>query len=293
MNRLTVTYYYHSGFSVACGDVLLVFDYWRGEHDELPEECSITEETLRGFKKVYVFISHEHPDHYDEIVYTWRDFADVSYIIAADMPPKARGRRLAAGEGTILSEHVSVRAYDSTDLGVSFLVNLDGVNIFHAGDLNFWHWRDESTIREIDEAEAQFKAAVYPLIGEKLQLAFFPVDPRQGQMYDAGANYFIMSVKPQLLVPMHFWGREDLTGEFARRSRSRQTEIIAMPQFGSVLDITVNDEGGMTVQLIRQGIDPWRVSARAEGEQAVRLENLEGASPFTDTDLPIDLNGGN
>ena len=27
---MNVTYYHHSGFAVSSGDVLLVFDYWRG-----------------------------------------------------------------------------------------------------------------------------------------------------------------------------------------------------------------------------------------------------------------------
>ena len=30
-----VTHYYHSGFSVACEDTMLIFDYWLGEGEEL------------------------------------------------------------------------------------------------------------------------------------------------------------------------------------------------------------------------------------------------------------------
>ena len=29
--QATVTYFHHSGFSVGCGDTLLIFDYWRGD----------------------------------------------------------------------------------------------------------------------------------------------------------------------------------------------------------------------------------------------------------------------
>ncbi len=36
-----------------------------------------------------------------------------------------------------------IRAYGSTDLGVSFYVEAEGKRFFHAGDLNDWHWNQE------------------------------------------------------------------------------------------------------------------------------------------------------
>ena len=139
--KLTITYYLHSGFSVAMEDVLLVFDYWTGEQGELPQDKRITPEFLRTFREVYVFISHEHPDHLDPVVFTWRTEVPITYIVSADMPIGTRGKRMAPGDALTLSPRVQVKAFDSTDLGVSFLVDLAGVKVFHAGDLNFWHWR--------------------------------------------------------------------------------------------------------------------------------------------------------
>ena len=37
------------------------------------------------------------------------------------------------------------------------------MNIFHAGDLNLWHWRQESSLREIEAAEEAFRAACEPI----------------------------------------------------------------------------------------------------------------------------------
>ena len=125
--KLTVTYYHHSGFSVAMDDVLLVFDYWTGEHGELPEDKRITVDFLKQFRQVYVFISHEHPDHLDPVVFTWRNEAPVTYIVSADMPVGTRGKRMAPGDSLTLSPEVSVKAFDSTDLGVSFLVDIQGM----------------------------------------------------------------------------------------------------------------------------------------------------------------------
>ena len=292
--KLTVTYYHHSGFSVAMDDVLLVFDYWTGEHGELPEDKRITVDFLKQFRQVYVFISHEHPDHLDPIVFTWRSEAPVTYIVSADMPVGTRGKRMAPGDNLTLSPEVSVKAFDSTDLGVSFLVDIQGVHVFHAGDLNFWHWREESTVKEIEEADDAFRQAVEPIAREKIDLAFFPVDARQGLMYDAGANYFIMCVKPRLLIPMHFWGRAEIAMEFARRSRCRQTEVMALTRYGEQISLDFTDDGYIDVSLLTP--PEVVVSSRTAPIELPVVELPEPRTPaydpedpFSDTDLPVDI----
>ena len=292
--KLTVTYYHHSGFSVAMDDVLLVFDYWTGEHGELPEDKRITVDFLKQFRQVYVFISHEHPDHLDPVVFTWRNEAPVTYIVSEDMPVGTRGKRMAPGDSLTLSPEVSVKAFDSTDLGVSFLVDIQGVHVFHAGDLNFWHWREESTVKEIEEADDAFRQAVEPIAREKIDLAFFPVDARQGLMYDAGANYFIMCVKPRLLIPMHFWGRAEIAMEFARRSRCRQTEVMALTRYGEQISLDFTDDGYIDVSLLTP--PEVVVSSRTAPIELPVVELPEPRTPaydpedpFSDTDLPVDI----
>ena len=52
--QMTVKYYYHSGFSVASGETLLVFDYWMGRQGKkLPAAQRITPETLSHFSEVF------------------------------------------------------------------------------------------------------------------------------------------------------------------------------------------------------------------------------------------------
>ena len=288
---LDVTYYHHSGFSAAMDDVLLVFDYWLGEKGELPENKRITPEMLRAYKEIYVFISHEHPDHLDPAVFEWRKEVNVTYIVSGDMPVGTRGRRMSPGDEMVLSPRVKVKAFESTDLGVSFLVDLCGVHIFHAGDLNFWHWREESTINEIEEADERFRRAVDPIMQESIDLAFFPVDPRQGRLFDAGANYFILSVKPRLLVPMHFWGRAEIAEEYARRARCKQTEVIAMTRFGEQIRLEFEESGYLTVHLLTA---PEPVAVKKEdalpvADGQIDLNGYEGHDPFNDTDLPVKL----
>ena len=285
MKSMTITYYHHSGFSVASGDLLLVFDYWRGKNVRLPDEMGITPDTLARFNQVYVFISHEHEDHFDQVVYSWEQYAPVTYIIGDSLPEDARGHRMAKGDVLNLSDRVQMRAYGSTDAGVSFLVTLDGMHFFHAGDLNFWHWREVCSAKQIQEADEDFRSEMADLQGVEIDVAFFPVDPRMGMLFDAGANYFILTAKPRLLLPMHFWRRGDVVAEFARRSRTRETEIIALTTWGQSIRLEIEEDGFMNIAMQT----PRYAGAGMNPEQNVSLAGYEGEDPFHETDLPIDM----
>ena len=65
--------------------------------------------------------------------------------------------------------------------------------IFHAGDLNNWHWKEESTEGEVREAENAYLAELELLARRtnRVDLATFPVDPRLGQEYMLGAKQFV------------------------------------------------------------------------------------------------------
>lgn len=291
-HNLLITHYYHSGFSVASERTLVVFDYWRGENGELKPDRQITTDLLRQYESVFVFISHEHIDHLDPIVFTWSEAGNVTYIVSSDMPVGTRGKRMAPGDTLKLSEELTVTAFDSTDLGVSFLVDFCGIRLFHAGDLNFWHWRDESTMQEIEEADAEFRKAVKPLEQEKIDVAFFPVDPRQGAMFEAGANYFILSVKPRILIPMHYFRRTDAALDYARTASCRTTEVIALPGYGDKIRIQADEEHYLNVSFPSD----QNAAGEKEGENLIDGSELpldEGDTmlseddPFLESDLPL------
>ena len=292
-----ITHYYHSGFSVAGGDTLLVFDYWRGEEGELTEDLQLTPGRIRSFAHVVVFISHEHIDHFDPVVFSWKDLTDVSYVVSSDMPVGTRGKRMAPGDTFSPVDGVDVTAFDSTDLGVSFLVDFRGVRFFHAGDLNFWHWREESTMQEIEEADAEFRKAVSPISREKIDVAFFPVDPRQGAMFEAGANYFILTVKPRILVPMHYFRRAETATDYARTASCRTTEVLPMPGYGDAVILDADEDGYLNISFPESaGEEPAEEEAAEEktsetGHDELPLvpgeTMLTEDDPFLESDLPL------
>ena len=279
MNDYTITHYYHSGFSVSCENTILIFDYWEGEDGELAERLRITPEKLSRFEHIYVFISHDHIDHMDPVVFTWKDVPGIQYIVSSDMPVGTRGRRMAPGDVILFSDDVKVSAFDSTDPGVSFLVDFRGLQLFHAGDLNFWHWRDESTMQEIDEADEEFRRALVPIAAHPVDIAFFPLDPRQGTMFEAGANFFILSVKPRILIPMHYFHRAEVAMDYARTASTRGTEVIALPGYGDRLGVEMDEEGYLNLYI-----------PEPEAEQVPEEEEadiLDEDDPFLESDLPL------
>ena len=72
---LKVTYLKHSGFLVETPDKYLLFDYWKGE---IP--------SLNYKKKLYVFASHVHHDHYVKDIFKLENQCEsVKYILSFDI----------------------------------------------------------------------------------------------------------------------------------------------------------------------------------------------------------------
>lgn len=289
--QVAVTYFHHSGFMVAVDSTLLIFDYWRGENNELSADTALCEADIKGYKQVLFFVTHEHPDHFDQVIYDYKAYNFVHYIIADDMPLTAYGDRMAAGDRRTYGD-VRVTAYGSTDLGVSFYVEAGDTRIFHAGDLNLWHWREESTLRQITQAENLYYAAVEPLIGQPIDLCMFPLDPRMGGMFEAGANHFIMTCKPRVFIPMHWQGRSEVAADFARRCRTKYTEGLALTKPRERAEITFG-RGTVDIHVYlsaEQREDVLKRRHRTENEDVVQraLQAFEAGDPFAESDLPVD-----
>ena len=234
MKDIAVQYLGGSGFLVTLDETGLLFDCSERGADPrvMPDKGE-----LAALDRLYVFVSHRHDTHFSPAVYDLCGDAAV-YVLGHDVPQPHRGTRMSPGDTRSFGP-VTVRAFGSTDEGVSFLVDYLGIRIFHAGDLNLWHWRDESSVNEIEQAEKAFYACVEPIPVDEIDVAFFPVDPRQGSMYDAGAGYFAMTVKPRILIPMHFQGRGDVALRFALTGKTSTTDVVAIEHAGERVSLSI------------------------------------------------------
>lgn len=219
---MKVTYYHHSGFSVELENTVLLFDYYtqNGKYGGFdPRE-------YEG-KKMFVFVSHGHEDHYDRRIW---DFAGKAvYILPEDIAVpagvSAETVHMAAHEEKTV-EGVQIKTLLSNDEGLAFLVKAEGKTIYHAGDLNWWHWNGESDAFN-EEIRQSYCGEIDRLMGEKIDAAFVPVDPRLEDKYCWAADYFMKQADAKALFPMHFWRHFSVCQKLAEK-----------PYGGKVMKIT-------------------------------------------------------
>ncbi len=240
---MKITYCCNSGFQLAQDGILLVFDYIGGSG--VPP---VTKDFLQGFDRVYVFASHAHSDHYDPVVLKWDEWhGRLAYVFSEDIQRKL-GRKIKPGMvflapgGSWADEDIRVTAYGSTDEGVSFHVKMGEISLFHAGDLNDWHWKSESTVQEVAAMKKAFTAILDNIEANagRLDVAMFPVDPRLGQDFHEGADAFIERFSPRLFAPMHFrrdaWAVDTFIGKHPEKAKT----IWRIQQPGQSLDFDMD-----------------------------------------------------
>lgn len=234
--NIKIQYIYHSGFSVELEGRQFIFDYYSGQIDLI---------NLQG-KNTFIFASHGHPDHYNPVIFEWqKENPSLKYILSSDIAlPNEKYEEpnlywLSPYEEIQVSG-IQIKAYGSTDLGVSFLVQWAGVTMFHAGDLNWWHWWGE-TPEEIAKAEKEFKREISKIKGVEIDVAFFPVDPRLEHNYTLGADYFIQEIGPKALIPMHFGKNVDEPIQYSQKMKDKNTRtkviLLAKPLEKVLLDV--------------------------------------------------------
>ncbi|MPN26178.1 hypothetical protein SDC9_173602 [bioreactor metagenome] len=170
-----------------------------------PERQSGIESEILSAARTTVFVSHAHRDHYSPAVRLWRRLGNVELVFSSDIPVSPGVLSITPGE-RLRVNGLDVRAFMSTDEGVCFLIDSPFGTIFHAGDLNNWHWQQENSPEEAREAEQAFLGVIKQIKGSgaKIDFAMFPVDPRMGSDYYRGAIQFIEALRPRVFMPMHF-----------------------------------------------------------------------------------------
>jgi L-ascorbate metabolism protein UlaG (beta-lactamase superfamily) len=203
---MKLTYLYNSGYVIEGKQCTVIIDYFRDSGNEYAQSA------LTSFPgKIYVLSSHWHPDHFSRHVLKWKNIRqDIVFIFSKDILKRkfvSRESAIFLAKGSVYQDEILIiKAFGSTDVGISFLIETEGKKIFHAGDLNNWHWDEESTPAEIQRAEQKYLKELKALADEtnQLDLAMFPVDCRLGKNYMRGAEQFINAIQTTLFAPMHF-----------------------------------------------------------------------------------------
>lgn len=219
MENLNIYYIYHSCFVVETKNSLLVFDYFKLPDKNLKDDISLHQKINKTRKKVYVFSSHSHSDHFNKEIFNWNNtYQPIDYVLSDDihLEGSEKNCHLIHEGDTLKLDTLEIRAFSSSDLGVSFLVNVDNIKCFHAGDLNWWYWKDD-TKEEEKYMKDLFQGIVETIKGYAIDFAFFPIDPRLEEFCYLGGEYFAKEIHPKFIIPMHFDEGFYVCEEFRKR----------------------------------------------------------------------------
>lgn len=238
---MKLTYIYHSGYAIEGNDFTIIIDYFKDSSDNINEGI-VHKELLKKKGKLYVLSTHSHHDHFNKDILKWKwEHPNVIYIFSKDIlkyrKAKERDAVYLDKSDTYKDETLNIKAYGSTDLGISFLINVEDKVIFHAGDLNNWHWNEESTKEEIEEAESFYQKELDLLASNvtHLDLAMFPIDPRLGKDYMKGAEQFISAIQTDILSPMHFGEDYSKAAAFNDYAKNKGCKLILLEERGETI----------------------------------------------------------
>lgn len=216
----------HSGFTVESETHMLIFDYSEGNLPRLPEK-----------KKLYVFVSHVHEDHFNPAILSiCKEHPNVRFVLSYDIPRSiirdfGITDYICAEPGMDIKpeSRFRIKALPSTDCGVAYLAGCMGRNIFHAGDLNLWLWEGMRE-SEVFEMTMKFREYTSGIKNFWIDTAFLPLDTRQGIYSFLGFDYYMKHFRIKNAIPMHFFGSpkicEDLIDDPI--SREYRKKIIPM-----------------------------------------------------------------
>ena len=211
---MKVTHLYHSGCLVELDDHILLFDYYQGELNLDPN------------KPLYVFASHSHQDHFTESVFDIRH-PYITYIFSSSVPKTFPALYLDANQ-TYKMHDMTIKTLLSTDEGCAFIVEVEGKTIYHAGDLNWWHWEGEP--EESNEYQKETYQQQINLIHQPVDVAFVVVDKRQEKDYTLGLSYFLKNVECRYVFPIHYFGEYSISDELEKEELDNpyQAQIISV-----------------------------------------------------------------
>lgn len=201
---MEIVYLLNSGFMISDENILILID----DYDD-PEKIVDKVVAKKTFEKLYILVSHAHFDHFGTHI---RAYAPQTsrYVFSNDIKHTKRIKMFPSDLVTFVKKYsiwegdgIKISTYDSTDVGVSFLIELaNGKKIFHAGDFNWWHWEND-TPEQKTLAEKTFKKQLKKMQNLEVDVAFFPIDGRLGDAQEKGVTEFIKSVEVKNLVAMH------------------------------------------------------------------------------------------
>ncbi|UCC13025.1 MAG: ankyrin repeat domain-containing protein [candidate division WOR-3 bacterium] len=199
-----IWYLEHSGWAIKTKNHFLVFDYFLHGDRTTPDGASLASGYVlpEALKDQYmtVFVTHHHGDHFNPAIFSWQEtHQDITYVLGFRPRDIEHDQYTFTGPRTEHSiDGMNISTIKSNDAGVGFIIEVDGLVIFHAGD----HANGYVDMSGEYPVEIDYVAAK----DLDIDLAFFGItgcslgDPVSVK---AGVRYAIEKLSPTALFPQH------------------------------------------------------------------------------------------
>lgn len=226
----------HCGWAIKTMNNLLIFDYFGAGTS--PAEPSLANGHINPLEiadqNITVFVTHDHRDHFDTCIFGWKENArSMNYVMGFKMEelPAEHIQGYAEQEYDYVGPReyktingIDIKTIAANDAGVGFLVNVDGLTIYHAGDHAGWREGErDGFVQEIDYLAEHV---------DDVDFAFVNVTGCHVQDTIAlaeGNFYTIDKLNPRILIPTHGQFREYVYRNFANKVKNAgyDTEVIS------------------------------------------------------------------
>lgn len=227
------------GYLIKTRNHCLVFDY--SSPRVLPTEPSLANGFINpsdlASEDVTTFVTHEHGDHFDSTIFGWSGVIPKHRYVFGFKPDslEERARQGYAGQpyeyvGPAMTKTIDgmqVMAVRSNDAGVGFVVTVDGLTIYHAGDLAGWRPDErQGFISQIDSIDVAFDSV-------DIALANVTGCHHQDTMALAeGTAYTLTKLHPKMVIPTHGGGREYYYAQFMEKFKGEFPDLLSFCPLG-------------------------------------------------------------
>lgn len=227
----------HCGWAIKTANHFLIFDYFNTGADPLQPALAnghINSDEI-AHMNVTVFVTHGHRDHFDPVIYSWKNtIKKITYIYGfnPEFTPRQRGGRPTSKDYTGPDyihipprtrkqiEGMDIATLRSNDSGVGFLVQVDGLSIFHAGDHAGW--------RTGEKARYQTEIDYIARIKKNVDIAFINVTGCHARCLialEGGTRYALETLAPSLFIPTHAGDKEYIYQQFSNKPDLKKLPI--------------------------------------------------------------------
>lgn len=236
---MTITYIYHSCCVIEFNKFAIIIDYYKDAQEDGAETGWVRQHLLQNDKPLYVLCTHSHADHFNEEVLKWDAHKDnITYIFSQEVVDTLKENPLLKDEKinylvkfeTYKDKNIKVQAFGSTDEGGSFYIEHKRKKIFHAGDLNNWHWNEEVPQDEACVFENHYICELELLFEQvkNVDVVMFPLDPRLGKDFMRGGEQFVNKIKTKNFLPLHFGNNYELIQQFEPIASKAKTNLLKL-----------------------------------------------------------------